>query len=109
MAEDDRLSAAPVFIIDVDVLSVFFSCSYVWHDGFSFGSGCTLRYAGPWQNQAQFMFLQSTASSCKFSANLHCWVRPPDNENRTGSALIWRNANQIYCCSREATKALTAN
>jgi hypothetical protein len=24
-------------------------------------------------------------------------------------ALIWRNANKAYCCSREATKALTAN
>src|SRR5215472_479998 len=34
MAEDDRLPAPPVFIINVDVLSVFFSCSYVWHDDF---------------------------------------------------------------------------
>src|SRR6202035_3952329 len=34
MAEDDRLTCPPVFIIDVDVLSVFFSCGYVWHDEF---------------------------------------------------------------------------
>src|SRR6266404_2939456 len=31
MTEDDRLTFAPVFIINVDVLSVFFSCGYVWH------------------------------------------------------------------------------
>ena len=36
MAEDDGLSFAPVFVIDVDVSSVFFSYSYVWHDVFSF-------------------------------------------------------------------------
>src|SRR6266513_2280044 len=35
MAEDDGLSFAPVFIIDVDVSSVFFSDSYVWHGVFS--------------------------------------------------------------------------
>src|SRR5947209_7621018 len=32
VAEHDRLSAAPVFIIDVDVSSVFFSNCYVWHE-----------------------------------------------------------------------------
>src|SRR5947207_4845483 len=31
VAEHDGLSFAPVFIIDVDVSSVFFSDSYVWH------------------------------------------------------------------------------
>src|SRR5207247_3328772 len=31
MAEDDGLSFAPVFIINVDVSSVFFPCGYVWH------------------------------------------------------------------------------
>src|SRR5947207_6096059 len=31
VAEDDGLSFAPVFIIDVDVSSVFFPCGYVWH------------------------------------------------------------------------------
>src|SRR5205823_12334161 len=31
VTEDDRLPAAPVLIIDVDVLSVFFSSSYVRH------------------------------------------------------------------------------
>src|SRR6266516_131613 len=31
VAKDDGLSAAPVFIIDVDVNSVFFSDSDVWH------------------------------------------------------------------------------
>ena len=36
MTEDDRLTFAPVFIIDVDVSSVFFSDSYVWHCNFSF-------------------------------------------------------------------------
>src|SRR5262249_29668496 len=34
MAEDDRLPAPPVFVINVDVLSVFFSCGYVWHGDF---------------------------------------------------------------------------
>src|SRR5439155_7139638 len=36
MAEDDGLSFAPVFIINVDVSSVFFPCGYVWHCSFSF-------------------------------------------------------------------------
>src|SRR5438034_3174326 len=36
MTEHDRLSAAPVFIKDVDICSVFFSNSYVWHGVFSF-------------------------------------------------------------------------
>src|SRR5438874_7100260 len=36
MAEDDGLSFAPIFIIDVDVSSIFFSDSYVWHCNFSF-------------------------------------------------------------------------
>ena len=36
MAEDDGLSFAPVFVIDVDVSSVLFSDSYIWHDVFSF-------------------------------------------------------------------------
>src|SRR4029077_661491 len=31
VAEDDRLTFAPVFIINVDVLSVFLSASYKWH------------------------------------------------------------------------------
>src|SRR5438094_2405357 len=30
VTEHNRLPAAPVFIIDVDVRSVFFSCGYVW-------------------------------------------------------------------------------
>src|SRR4029453_14169147 len=34
VTEHNRLSAAPVFIIDVDVSSVFFSDSYVWHFNF---------------------------------------------------------------------------
>src|SRR5207249_2039585 len=34
--EHNRLSAAPVLVIDVDVSSVFFSDSYVWHCNFSF-------------------------------------------------------------------------
>src|SRR6266850_8356571 len=36
MAEDDGLSFAPVFIIDVDVSPVFFSDGYVRHCNFSF-------------------------------------------------------------------------
>src|SRR5207237_7454761 len=31
VTEHNRLPAAPVFIIDVDVRSVFFPNSYVWH------------------------------------------------------------------------------
>src|SRR6266571_4886496 len=31
VTEHDRLSFAPVFIIDVDVSSVFFPYGYVWH------------------------------------------------------------------------------
>jgi len=34
VAENDRLTFALVFIIDVDVRSVFFSDSYVWHWNF---------------------------------------------------------------------------
>src|SRR5207302_8396229 len=36
VAENDRLTFAPVFIMDVDVSPVFFSDSYVWHCNFSF-------------------------------------------------------------------------
>jgi hypothetical protein len=36
VAEHDGLSFTPVFVIDVDVFSVFFPSSYVWHDVFSF-------------------------------------------------------------------------
>src|SRR5438093_2286150 len=36
MAEDDGLSFAPVFIINVDVSSVFFSNCDVWHTEFPF-------------------------------------------------------------------------
>src|SRR5205823_15013778 len=35
VTEHNRLPAAPVFIIDGDVSSVFFSDSYVWHCNFS--------------------------------------------------------------------------
>src|SRR5437899_4890908 len=42
VTEHNRLPAAPVFIIDVDVRSVFFSDSYVWHDDdFPFGLSFT--------------------------------------------------------------------
>src|SRR6476659_3353489 len=34
VTEDNRLSAAPVFVIDVDVSSVFFSNCHVWHERF---------------------------------------------------------------------------
>src|SRR5207249_12079943 len=36
VTEDDGLSFAPVLVIDVDVSSVFFPDSYVWHCVFSF-------------------------------------------------------------------------
>src|SRR5213078_786912 len=36
VTEHNRLPAAPVFVIDVDVSSVFFSDSYVWHCNFPF-------------------------------------------------------------------------
>src|SRR5258708_1507782 len=36
MAENNGLSFAPIFIIDVDVSSVFLSDSYMWHYNFSF-------------------------------------------------------------------------
>ena len=36
MTEYDGLPTAPIFVIDIDVRSVFFSCSYVWHDVFCF-------------------------------------------------------------------------
>src|SRR5207237_9064769 len=35
VAEDDGLSFAPVFVIDVDVSSVLFSDGYVWHSNLS--------------------------------------------------------------------------
>src|ERR1044072_2580963 len=41
VTEDDRLSAAPVFIIDLDVLSVFLSSCDVWHTKFPFSLGST--------------------------------------------------------------------
>src|SRR5438874_4700389 len=34
MTKDNRLSSAPVLVIDVDVSSVFFSYGYVWHSSF---------------------------------------------------------------------------
>jgi hypothetical protein len=34
VAEDNGLTLAPVFVVDVDVSSVFFSNGYVWHDVF---------------------------------------------------------------------------
>lgn len=34
VAEDNGLSAAPIFIIDVDVARVFFADSDIWHDEF---------------------------------------------------------------------------
>src|SRR6266487_7426 len=34
VTEHNRLPAAPVFIVDVDISSVFFSDSYVWHFSF---------------------------------------------------------------------------
>src|SRR5262245_34156533 len=34
MTEYDRLTFAPVLVIDVDVSSVFFSDCYVWHSSF---------------------------------------------------------------------------
>src|SRR4029077_15499709 len=34
VTEHNRLSAAPVFVIDFNVRSVFFSCGYVWHCNF---------------------------------------------------------------------------
>src|SRR5438477_11054706 len=37
VTEHNRLPAAPVFIIDVDVCSVFFSNCDVWHAEFPFG------------------------------------------------------------------------
>src|SRR6266513_1520449 len=36
MTKDNRLSFAPVLVIDVDVSSVFFPYGYVWHCSFSF-------------------------------------------------------------------------
>src|SRR6476661_3773022 len=42
VAEHNRLSFAPVLVIDVYVSSVFFSDSYVWHDDdFPFGLSFT--------------------------------------------------------------------
>src|SRR5262249_6100588 len=72
VTEHDRLTGSPIFIIDVDVLSVFFSAGDVWHSEFLSIQVARCDVAGPWQNQTQFMFRQFTASSCKFSANLHC-------------------------------------
>src|SRR5205085_2527054 len=36
VAEHDGLSFAPGFVVDVDVSSVLFCYSYIWHDVFSF-------------------------------------------------------------------------
>src|SRR5438046_1881425 len=45
VTEDDGLSFAPVFIIDVDVSSVFFPYGYVWHCDFPFSLDCAQRCA----------------------------------------------------------------
>jgi len=50
MAEHDGLSFAPVFVIDIDILSVLFSCSYVWHDDF-LSVEIAREMRRPWQNQ----------------------------------------------------------
>src|SRR6266700_371578 len=41
VTKHNRLPAAPVFIIDVDVRSVFFSDGHVWHKRFPFSLSCT--------------------------------------------------------------------
>src|SRR5882724_10818666 len=41
VTEHNRLPAAPVLIIDVDVSSVFFSNCDVWHTEFPLGLSCT--------------------------------------------------------------------
>src|SRR6516165_5004984 len=109
MAEDNRLTAAPILVINVDVLSVFFSASDIWHSEFLSIQVARCDAAGPWHNQTQFMFLQSTASSCKFSANFTLLSATTRQCEGNWKCLIWQNANQLYCCSREVTKALTAN
>src|SRR6266850_2258709 len=45
VTEHDGLSAAPVFIIDVDVRSVLFSDGHVWHKRFPFSLSCTKQSA----------------------------------------------------------------
>src|SRR5260370_37590559 len=45
MTEHNRLPTAPVFIIDVDVRSVFFSDGHVWHKRFPFSLSCTKQSA----------------------------------------------------------------
>jgi hypothetical protein len=44
MTEDDGLSFAPIFIIDVDVSSVLFSDGDVWHCGSPFFCSARLRH-----------------------------------------------------------------
>src|SRR5216684_6200785 len=41
VTEHNRLPTAPVFIIDIDVRSVFFSDGHVWHKRFPFSLSCT--------------------------------------------------------------------
>src|SRR6266481_9642883 len=41
VTKHNRLPAAPVFIIDVDVRSVLFSDGHVWHKRFPFSLSCT--------------------------------------------------------------------
>src|SRR4029077_4938814 len=45
VTEHNWLPAAPVFIIDVDVSSVFFSDGHVWHKRFPFSLSCTKQSA----------------------------------------------------------------
>src|SRR5947207_1886277 len=45
VTEHDRLSFAPVLVIDVDVSSVFFSNCDVWHLDFPFRLGCMQKCA----------------------------------------------------------------
>jgi hypothetical protein len=69
VTEHNRLSAAPVFIIDVDVSSVFFSDGHVWHKRFSFRLGCTRRRAARDTMSVGSCFTSHASSSRKFSVN----------------------------------------
>src|SRR5712691_10787476 len=69
VTEHDGLSAAPVFIIDVDVRSVLFSDGHVWHKRFPFSLRYTFRCAGLGRIRPKPYSSQSAAWSRKVSLN----------------------------------------
>src|SRR5436190_2903073 len=95
MTENDRLSFAPVLIIDVDVSSVFFSDSYVWHCNFSFslmGHWCLPRFTSD-KNQVR-RSVSSIQTSIKLAvAKSRCSSQTLCASRRHAAIILLSSAN----------------